>query len=401
MARAEATRHVIAAGLSALVDLPWPQLSRSGLVAFLVTAAMLSFAPLVPEVRSELGINNTWAGVLTAATVLTHTIMQLPSGQITDSLGARRSIAVGLSVVGIAVIGSGLAPSFETLLGFRLLLGMGTSISFVAALTYTSWLVAPEKRVLAQSAFGAASHLGVLVMLVATERLTSLGGWRGALVVEGLAIILGSWVVVAGLKGRAAHRAAPSLNWRETLSQRVVLLVGLAHAITYGTFMGVTAWAVTFLWQRHGVGLEWAGPLSALLTLSSIVGRMVGGYLSIGRERTTIFLCCGLAAAALGVTPLLPSLVPALIAFVVFGWFLSIPFGANFTYASLVTGRPASGREMSAINFIGNLGALSFPPLVGLALDLTGSFTVGFGLLAGIGLCSALILSVTLPYARR
>jgi fucose permease len=80
-----------------------------------------------------------------------------------------------------------------------------------------------------------------------------------------------------------------------------------------------------------------------------------------------------------------------------FGWFVSVPFGAIFSYAVLLSGRLTSGRELSLINFIANLGALAFPPVVGYALDVTGSFAVGFGSLAAVSLAGTIALAAWLP----
>ena len=375
------------------------QLSLCAAVASVVTGAMLSFGPLVPEVRAELGLSNTWAGLITSATVLVHTLLQLPSGQITDSLGTKRTIAGGMTVVGLTVLASGLAPSLPLLFLARLLVGIGTATAFVAGLTYTAALVPPRNRVLSQSVYGAAGSSGVLLVLLASERLSALGGWRVALVIEGLFFLLVGWIVAARLQANGAHSAPPTLSWRETLREVPLWLLGLAHMVTYGTFVGVTSWVVTFLWEKHGVGLEWAGPLSALLALGAILGRLIGGPFSIGRQRRVIVWSCLAAAVALALAPLAPTLAPALLALFAFGWFLSVPFGAVFSYASLVSQRTASGRELSLVNGIGNLGALAYPPLVGLALDFTGSFAVGFGLLAAIGLAVSLSLALWLPRA--
>lgn len=379
--------------------LPWGQLSLTAIVACVVTGAMLSFGPLVPEVRADLGLSNTWAGLITSATVFAHTLLQLPSGHITDSLGAKRTIAVGITVVGIGVLASGLAPSLPVLFLARLLVGVGTATGFVAGLTYTAALVPAEQRVMAQSVYGAAGSAGVLLVLLVSERLSALDGWRVALVAEGLAFLLVGWLVVARLRDNRSHSVQPALSWGETLREAPLWLLGLAHLVTYGAFVGVTSWVVTFLWERHGVGLEWAGPLSALLACGAIVGRLVGGPFSIGRQRAVIIWSCFIAAASLACAPLAPTLPLALLALVVFGWFLSVPFGAVFTYASLVSGRSASGRELSLINGTANLGALAFPPLVGLALDYTGSYALGFGVLAAIGLAVSLSLALWLPRA--
>ena len=357
----------------------------------------MNFAPLLPEVRAELGLSNTWAGMLTSATILTHTVLQLPSGHVNDSLGPRRSVAFGLTLQALAVVGAGLAPSFEVLLLCRLLAGVGTAVAFVAGLAYANRLVASEQRVLSQSVYGAATSLGVLVILLFSERLSLWGGWRATMVAEGLLVLLAGWLIASRLHGGRGHNSAPALPWVATLREPALHLLGIAHAITYGTFMGVTTWVVTFLWESHGVGLDWAGPLSTVLTIAAIGGRFFGGLYMAGRERQMIVFSCALTAVATITLPLLPGVLLALLALLVLGWFVSAPFGTVFAYPSLLSGRTSSGRELSLINFIANVGALAFPPLLGYALDQTGSFVVAFACVGAVGAVGSVVVGLWLP----
>ncbi|MHB1416548.1 MAG: MFS transporter [Chloroflexota bacterium] len=177
-------------GFEAFRTLPWVQLRLIVVIPFLIMVAMLNFAPLLPQVREELGLSNTWVAFLTSATLLTHTFLQLLGGHITDSLGAKRSVTVGIGIAGVAVVASGLAPNLPLLLLSRLLLGVGTAMAFIAGLAFTNGLVSAEKRIPAQSIYGAAASAGVLTMLLFSERVADFGGWRVAFVAEGAAILV-------------------------------------------------------------------------------------------------------------------------------------------------------------------------------------------------------------------
>ena len=383
-----------------LVSLPWGQLRLIASVSLLIMVGMLNFAPLLPVIRAELGLSNTWAAMLGSATILTHTLLQLPGGQVVDSLGPRRSVLLSLGIVGASVAASGVAPSFPLLLLARLALGVGTAIGFVAGLAFTNSLVSAERRVMAQSVFGAGASLGILVVLLLSERASVLGGWRAAFIVEGVSILLLGWLIARKLRDGGAHSRVPVPRWSAIVRLPYLYLLGAAHVVTYGIFMGVTTWVVTFLVENHGISLGWAGPLSALLTLSALGGRFVGGTFSAGRERQVMLAACALSALSVALLPLLPGLPLTLGAMIAFGWFVSIPFGAIFAYASLVARRAASGRELSLVNFIANLGALAFPPLIGFALDTTASYTVAFGMLAAFGLATTAGLAAWLPKAK-
>ncbi|HZK67514.1 MAG TPA: MFS transporter, partial [Chloroflexota bacterium] len=186
-------------------------------------------------------------------------------------------------------------------------------------------------------------------------------------------------------------------SWGETFANTNLWLLGLAHVLTYGVYVALTTWSTTFLWQRHGVGLEWAGPLAALMAVSAVLGRILGGTLSVGRERTVMLVSCAGAALFTVLFPLMPDLASSLVALLGLGWFASMPFGAVFSYIGKVSSSRVAGRGLAVINFVGNIGAFAFPPLVGYALDLSGSFILGFGVVALVGLVGTLVLMVSLP----
>jgi nitrate/nitrite transporter NarK len=210
-------------------------------------------------------------------------------------------------------------------------------------------------------------------------------------------VLLVAALVYARLAPNVSFSHAASASWRETFRHRHLYLLGLAHTVTYGAFTGISAWAVTFMLDKYGFGLEWAGILSAFLPASSIVARTVGGTISTGRERQSVLVCTFVAALGIGLLPVLPNAVLSVLDLVVVGWFAAMPFGAVFSYASLVTGERASGRDLSLMNFVGNGGALLFPPAVGYALDLSGSFVLGFGIVALAGLVATVTVAIWLP----
>lgn len=396
-AEAKARPFTAHAAREAFSQLPWSALRLSASVAFLSVASMLAFSPLLPLVREDFAISNTWAAALTSGTILTHTLLQMPAGQIVDTLGPRRSVLLAMTILGLSTVAGGLAPDLGLLLASRLAVGVGTAIAFVAGLTVTNRLVPAEQRIMAQSVYGLGASLGTMVILLLSQRVAEIGGWRGVLVAGGLAISLAGWFVGSQLGERHMRVKAAILPWSEILREGPVYLLGLAHVITYGVFTAVTTWVVTFLYERHGLGLEWAGPLAALLTVAAIVGRLTGGVYSTGRERGLIIFSCALTAAAVLALPLLPNVAAALLALMAFGWGVSAPFGAIFAYLSLLWGRAATGRELSAVNFVANLGALAFPLLVGYLLDASGSYIVAFGALGIITLLGTLVVVWRLP----
>ncbi len=389
-------RHVVSSSMS---ESRW-QLALVFLIPVCAQSALLNFAPLLPRVQAEYSLTNMWGGLLASAAIVAHTLLQLPGGQIVDSLGAKRSIALGLAVIAGSVLGCAAAPSLPLLFACRFITGLGTATAFVGGLAFVNAAIGVESRGVVQGVYGASAMLGTLLVLLFSERLASFGGWRGTFALEGCSILLVAGLALL-LKGSARMASRGVTSWREILSIKPLYLLGLAHILTYGVNSAISTWVTTFLWRVYGIGLELAGPLAALLAVSAVVGRGLGGFLSKGRDRSVILVSCGATAACAAVLGTVPGLWAVLVGFVAIGWFSAVPFGSVFSYASLVAEKGATGRGLSVINFVANVGASILPPLIGYALDETGSFIYGFGAVSLIGFAGTLTLLVFLPRPRR
>lgn len=386
--------------LSPSPRLPWGQLLLVLATPLSVMVAMLNFAPLLPLIREEFALTHAWSGALASATILSHTLVQLPGGHLADRIGAKRAIEVALLLMAISIVASGLTPNLTFLLLCRFALGIGTGVAFISGLACINGLVSPERRVVAQGLFGAAANSGVLLVLLLSERMARWGGWRGTFLIEGVLILGVAWLFMGRLRAEGSHSHAVQASWGDILRERPLYLLGLAHVLGYGVFTALATWMATFLWQQHGIGFEWAGPLAAFLPASAILSRTLGGALSIGRERKMIVISCFVTASGVALLPLLPNPLLALLDLLVLGWFASMPFGAIFSYISVVSAKGASGRGFSLVNFVGNVGALAFPPAIGYALDATGSFGLGFGVVAAVGVAGTAAVAFWLPKGR-
>jgi DHA1 family bicyclomycin/chloramphenicol resistance-like MFS transporter len=114
---------------------------RSGrywqLAALLATLSMISpftidtFFPSFHAIATDFSLSK-WAVQQTlTAYLLPLSIMSLVQGPLSDALGRRRVILVGLSLYTCASIGCTLAPNFGTLLSFRALQGMSAGVGVI------------------------------------------------------------------------------------------------------------------------------------------------------------------------------------------------------------------------------------------------------------------------------
>ena len=109
---------------------------------FLAFFGWFGIAPMMAIVRDDLGLTKTQVGNTVIASVLVTIAVRLVVGWLCDRIGPRRAYA-GLLIVGsIPVMTIGLANSYETLLLFRLGIGV-IGAAFVITQYHTSVMFAP------------------------------------------------------------------------------------------------------------------------------------------------------------------------------------------------------------------------------------------------------------------
>lgn len=386
--------------LESIDVIPWAQVLLLCTVPIAASVSAMNFAPVLPLIADEFALNNTWSGVLASATTVAQLVLQTAGGRVADTLGAKRSLGLGLVIIGVFVAASGLADDFALLLLCRILIGVGTAMSFIAGLSFADTLVPASRRTSIQGIYGSAAPMGVLLTFLTSERLASWVGWRGSFVVEGVLILGIALLIFTRLRPSAPPALAHAASWSHSFRQLPLYLLGIAGILTYGIAMGFCPWGAVFLWRQHGVDLAWAGPLASLLMVSAVLGRSLGGALAIGRERQVILASCIATAVLTAALPFAPGLIPALLVLIAIGWFANVSFGPLFSYPSLLARKGASGLDLGLINTVGLTGVFAFPPAIGYALDATGSFTLGLEALAAIGLLGSFTLVLFLPKPR-
>jgi MFS family permease len=96
--------------------------------------AFLNLTPVLPVLQAFYGVSNARMGMLVTALVLTHSLVQVPSGLVVDKLGVRMGVLLALGLGFLGCFLSVFSQNYGFILAMRLLTGMGTGLSFVAGL---------------------------------------------------------------------------------------------------------------------------------------------------------------------------------------------------------------------------------------------------------------------------
>jgi len=113
-----------------------------GLLVALGPLTIDMYLPALPRIADELGLSSSVAQLTLTGTLVGLALGQLVVGPLSDSLGRRRPLVVGIVLHMIASVGCMLAPNIEVLAVARALQGMGAAAASVVAMAVVGDLFA-------------------------------------------------------------------------------------------------------------------------------------------------------------------------------------------------------------------------------------------------------------------
>jgi MFS family permease len=395
-----------------------PEVAVLSAVAFCVALGFGIVAPAIPIFAQEFGVSAFWATSVVSVFALMRLIGALPAGWLVDRTGERITLATGLTIVAVSSALAGFSTTYPQLLVLRGLGGLGSAMFSVSALALLLRVAAPEQRGRSAAAFQGGFLLGGVM-----------GPAVGGLVL-GISIrlpffvyaaTLGAAVVVvttslsrthlldppthapladADADATAAEAPSPS-SWRllrEALRDRAyatALAVNLGNGFT--SFGLRSALVPLFVVNSLGLPPAWAGygALASAAVQAPLLSR-AGRTTDTRGRKVAISIGTGVTCIGflvLAVTRGLPLYLAAM---------GTLGAGAAFLGAgpSAVVGDITGGRRegpvVATFQMMSDVGAIAGPLIAGAIVTLTGSYSAGFLVGAGI-LAITFGLAATMP----
>jgi sugar phosphate permease len=359
-------------------------------------------AVLAPELRDEYDLSLGDIGVLLAATSGGMVFTLLAWGLLTDRIGERAVVAVGLGAAGAAFVAAATLPPFAAVFALLTVAGMcGASVSAASGRAVMGWFGAGE-RGFALGIRQTAVPLGWAAAALVLPPLVSAGGLRAGLGALGAACLVGAVVGVVLLRdpprevGEVGEVGDPSRPLRDHRLWR--LCVGSTFYVVVQIVL--TSFLVLYLHDERGFSLAAAGAVLAAVSVLGGTLRIVFGRLSdrmatrvVPLRRVGVALAVAVAVAAALVGAGDAVVVPAL---VVAGALSSSWNGLSFTAAAELAGRGKAGAALGFQQTALAVGCAVAPAPFAALVGRT-SWQAGFACLAALPLVGAWALG---PLAR-
>lgn len=353
----------------------------------------ISFAPITGLASVFYGVSDLQIGLLSMTFMIAFVPLSIPASWAIDTMGFRKSVGIGVIMMGIFGVLRGFAGN-----NYALVLIATCGLAASQPLLLNSWTTvsakwfAANQRATAVGLITLANLVGTAAGMVVTPILVESGT-----AIDRVQLIFGLIAAASAVLFLILAREEPKTPPAEDATQtRALVLDGLKNAFSsrqfwftlavafvgLGIFNGVSTWVESIIRPR-GFDPSTAGTLGAIMIVGGLFGAVIIPALSDKQQKRQKFLYIGLAGAIPGLLGLTfaATLVPLLISAFVLGFFLVSALPIAMQYAAEVTAPTPEGTSNGLIQLFGQ-GAVVFVYVMEAMKTDNGSFTISLILAA-------------------
>jgi len=358
-----------------------------------------SISPAFPAMTRAFGVSPQDLGLLIAASSLPGLLAAPLTGALADWWGRKRVLVPSLVVMALGGIGCVLAPSFEALVAWYLLQGVGSAAvnNLNTTLVIDLYAASARDRAMGYNA-GVRSLAAMLYPLISGALATV--SWRWPFALSALALPL-ALIVAFRLPLPPVQRSASAADYLRALglgiSRRETLGILCAGCVSYLIMLGAFAGYFPFLAERTlgATALSIGGLVFVRAAVNTAVAAIFGRLTRLSPVRSLIKIAFGLYGVGFLLLPMVSGL-PGMVAILIT---LGIAEGLNWPAMHTLIGRTAPQEHRAAFNaafctalFFGQTAA---PLVMGKMYSCWSSFGV-FGLAAMLAWGMVFILGIAL-----
>jgi MFS family permease len=291
----------------------WLLFILSGLNLFNYLDRYVTFQVVEP-IKLDFGLTDGQAGRINTAFMIGYFLTAPFFGYLGDRMARKWLIAIGIFVWSLGTVLSGFAAGFISLLGYRILVGLGEASYATISPSLISDAYGPDRRNNALTVFYVAIPVGAALGYLLGAQIESIWGWRHAFIVAGLPGLL----LAASLlpfrepeRGRADGVSGEPMakpKWTDVFKllrlpdYSLVIWGYVAYTFAMGAF---AFWGPSYLERVFGMTHTKAGGFFAGVTaISGLLSTFAGGFAATAwRKHNPAAYALVLGLSTLGAVP--------------------------------------------------------------------------------------------------
>ncbi|GAA2343150.1 MFS transporter [Streptomyces kunmingensis] len=358
------------------------------------------------------GLNSGQTGLITTVTLVVSAVGGAVAGVIADRIGRVRALMITVLTYAVFTVACGFAPTYETLLVFRALQGLGFggewAIGAILVAEYASAKNRGRTLGAVQSSWAVGWALAAIVYTLVFQFVDADLAWRVMFWTGALPALLVVWLRrrvqdaprVAQERESSARTGSFTAIFKPGLLRTTLFAVLLSTGVQ-GGYYTLATWVPTYLKDDRGLTVVGTGGYLSFLISGAFLGYLTGGYLTdrLGRKRNIVLFAVLSAASILAYTNI-PDGANGLLLVLGFplGFCMSAIFSGFGSFLSELYPTAVRGTGQGFTYNTGRAIGAVFPTLVGFLAD---SWGVGGALVFGaIGYGLAVIALLGLPETR-
>lgn len=182
----------------------WAVFGTLAVAYFFVYFHRVSTAVVSSDLQTAFGAGAASIALLSSMYFYAYTIMQIPSGLLTDSLGPRKTVSIFILLAAAGAFLTGLASSFGMVIAGRLLIGIGAAMVYIPTMKILAAWYRKNEFASLSGILLAVGNLGALSAAGPLALMSGKLGWQNVF------IILGTITLVLAASAWAITRDRPS-----------------------------------------------------------------------------------------------------------------------------------------------------------------------------------------------
>lgn len=372
---------------------------------------------LLPAMGTALNLSYSNMGLIGTGNFIGYMLAVAIAGHITQFLGARATISLGLILVGSTMMLVGQADHFFEILILYVITGIGSGFSNVPLMGLVSHWFTKETRGRAAGIMISGNGIAILcagLYIPWINNRYELDGWRYGWVSMGIVVLAIAILSAIILRNNPDDKNTTPVGYTN-LPQKVtnkphdsipkspkniMIHLGLIYGLFGATYVVYATFIVTTLINEYGFSEQVAGSFWAIVGALSIFSGPLFGWFSdkFGRRTGMLTVFSLFTLSYVLVSFHLPStwLYTSIALYGIAVW--SIPTIMAAAVGDFL-GPERAAKAFGFITLFFGLGQIIGPALTGALADFSGTFRIAFGMCAAATFTAA-ILAFFLPRSR-